>query len=140
MNWDFEPSMYALAVCNNQAKIFEDIQDIYEKDAIDFITKFMQSEVAERMGIGITAFNNTGSKQLGEYFLSITNDILPLTQNRYIAALSWMGYMYRYWAWMGMPSKEIINIAPAEKAYMLYGGYHTLDIQEAVRLLIQRKQ
>ena len=138
MDWDKELTGFELAVCENQATLFEECQLAYECDAFDFVEKFMCGEVAAQMDKKVSSFHNTGSKQLGDYFLDITA-VAPLTRRRSAEALYWLGYTYRYWAWLGTPSSEIVTIAPVEKTYMLYEGFHTLDVKEAIRLFIERK-
>ena len=137
MDWDKELTGFELAVCENQATLFEECQLAYGRDAFDFVEKFMSGEVSAQLDKKVSSFHNTGTKQLGDYFIDIT-DVLPVTRKRSTEALYWLGYTYRYWAWLGVPSREIIEIAPVEKAYMLYEGFHTLDPKEAIRLFTER--
>ncbi|MCL2124984.1 MAG: hypothetical protein FWH33_03215 [Oscillospiraceae bacterium] len=137
MDWDKELTGFELAVCENQATLFEECQIAYGCDAFDFVEKFMTGEVAAQMDKKVSSFHNTGTKQLGEYFLEITT-VLPIKRKRSTEALYWLGYTYRYWAWMGVSSSKIIEIAPVEKAYMLYEGFHTLDVKESIRLFTER--
>jgi len=136
LDWDKELTSFELAVCDNQAVLFEECQLAYGSDAFDFIEKFMLGDVAAQLDRKVSAFHNTGTKQLGDYFISQTN-VLPMTQRKSSEALFWVGYLYRYWAWMNMNSSKIIKITPVERAYMLYEGYHTLDVKEAIRLFMQ---
>jgi hypothetical protein len=137
MDWNKELTGFELAVCENQAVLFEECQLTYKCDAFDFVEKFMCGDVAAEMDNKISSFHNTGTKQLGDYFLS-QETVQPLSKRKSTEALFWLGYVYRYWAWLGTPSKEIIEIAPVERAYMLYEGFHTLDVKEAIRLFIKR--
>ena len=134
INWDKEKfSSDELDVVEKQGMLFSSCQNEFDVDAFDFIKKFMQTQLAE----DISVFSATSIKQIGEHLLNMV-DVMPLTEKKYTEALYWIGYLYRYWNYMGTPSKEIVKIAPVEKAYVLYSGYHCLDVQEAIALLIER--
>ena len=138
MNWEKELTAFELAVCENQATVFEECQLAYDCDAFDFVEKFMLGDVAAQLDKKVSSFHNTGTKQLGDYLISKV-DVLPLQQRKSAEALFWVGYLYRYWAWLGMASSEIIKKAAIERTYMLYEGLHTLDPKEAIRLLMRRQ-
>ena len=93
VDWDKELTGFELAVCENQASLFEECQLAYKCDAFDFVRKFMYGEVAAQMDNRVSSFHNTGTKQLGEYFLSIAT-VQPLSRKRSTEALYWLGYIY----------------------------------------------
>ena len=137
---DKELNSFERYVCHLQGKLFEESQ-CYAYGAIDpydFVEKFMNSEIASDMDDDVCYAHTWGLAQMMETLVEEL-DFKPFDGN-YLnyQALHWVGYMYRYWAWLGKPSREIVKIAPVEKAYMLYAGYHTLDVKEAIRLFIQR--
>ena len=138
MDWNKELTAFELAVCENQATLFEECQLAYNCDAFDFVEKFMLGDVAAQLDKKVSSFHNTGTKQLGDFLISQV-DVLPLERRKSAEALYWAGYIYRYWAWLGTPSSDIIKMAAIERTYMLYEGFHTLDAKEAIRLLTQRQ-
>jgi len=132
---DYEPDYFELALCEQQGRLFKECQYDFERDAIDFITKFMKSSIAADIDRPLSFYHSMGIKPIGEYFLQEAN-VLPVQEGNIIDndALFWIGYTYRYWAFMGESSKEIIEQAPVERALWVYPGYHTLAVAEAIRM------
>ena len=132
INWEREGfSLAELDIIEKQAELFEDCQSLLRVDAFDFIEKFMCNRIAE----DTVMFSDAAPKQIIEWLLKSV-DIKPLLEEKYTDALYWIGYLYRYWTLMGTPSTDIIKVVPVEKAYMLYSGYHTLGVQEAIMRFI----
>ena len=123
-----------LAVANTQGIIFEECQ--YKGlDAKDFITSFMQSSVAEQLDNMEPGIFSAGAAQISRYALGAMKPVKKLDEkNRaYDAELYWVGYIYRYWAYLlGTPSREIIAITPAEQALRCYPAFHCMGNKEAV--------
>lgn len=59
---------------------------------------------------------------------------VPITSEEYyVEALFWVGYLYGYWACWGVnTAPEIWKYAPFDKAMMKYQPYHTVSIKEAI--------
>ncbi|MCL2153737.1 MAG: hypothetical protein FWH57_12435 [Oscillospiraceae bacterium] len=135
INWEREGfSLDELDVIEKQAELFENCQSALNVDAFDFIEKFMQSHIAE----DTASFSTAQNEQIGKALLRAVG-IKPLQEQKYSEALYWIGYLYRYWTLMGTPSKDVIKVAPVEKAYILYNGYHTLGVQEAIMRFVQER-
>ena len=132
INWEREGfTLDELDIIEKQAELFECCQNAHSVDAFDFIEKFMRSKIAD----DTAGFSNAQNEEIGKALIDSVG-IKPLGDIRYTESLYWIGYLYRYWALMGTPSKDVIDVAPVEKAYMLYGGYHTLGLQEAIMRFI----
>jgi len=141
---DNELGEFELTTCRNQGDLFEDCEYLEEHpcDAIDFITKFMNSEIAASMDKDVSMCHTWGTKQIYETLFSMVNikrrESEVYTDSR---SLFWVGYMYRYWVWwLGESSKEVIRKVPAELACGMYTGLHTLDVKQAIIMLKQAKQ
>ena len=123
-----------LAVANTQGIIFEECQGL-GVDAVDFITKFMQSKTAEDLDNMISGVYSAGSAPLKRYILHQVDPVKCFDENNYINenALYWIGYIYRYWAFLlGTPSKDIIRSFPIDKALLCYPAYHCMGNKEAI--------
>ena len=133
---DKELSLFEIAVCETQGDLFEESQYDFGCDAFDFITKFMNSEIAESLDHDLSMCHTWGIKQTGETLMAMV-EVAKHRGNKYISreCLFWVGYLYRYWAWwLGTPSREIIREAPVDIACAMFEGYHTLDIEAAIMM------
>jgi hypothetical protein len=127
-----------LVVVDWQAELFESCQSDFGVDAFAFINAFMQSHIAQETDQkGVTA-QLASSAQVVLCLYPDGTPPLDVTKNP--EALYWIGYLYRSWAFMGTSSQDIIKIAPVEKAYILYKGYHCLDVLEAIGRFIESWQ
>jgi len=123
-----------LAVANTQGIIFEECQGL-GVDACDYITKFMQSKAAEEIDAMKPGVFSAGSAPLKRYILSQIEPVMKFSESRHIdeEALYWVGYIFRYWAFLlGMPSRAIIHAVPVEKALHCYPAYHCMGNKEAI--------
>ena len=138
---DYEPDYFGLALCEQQGRLFKECQYDFERDAVDFITKYMNSSIAADIDKPLSFYHSMGIKPIGEYFLQEAS-VLPVQADTLIDGdvLFWIGYMYRYWAFMGESSKEIIEQVPVVRALWVYPGYHTLAVAEAVRMFKKRNK
>lgn len=137
IDWDKELDKHERKVCHIQAALFEFCQQEYKCDAFDFITKFMSSDFAADIDNNGSSYYSLNSF---DYINSIRNKItiVPLSERKYTEALHWIGYLYRYWSWLGTPSNEIIQIVPVSKAYSVYRTFHTLDVMDAIGAFVER--
>ena len=130
VNWDRELTEEMHWLAKAQAMLFEVCELDFKKDGQDFVEKFMNSDLALKLDKG--HLYSEDYKELGKIFLDET-PVKPLegTKCFHVDVLFWMGYLYRYWASLGVPSKEIIKIAPFDKVLERY-VWHTLDIIDVI--------
>jgi len=130
---------FDIAMCDNQGWLFEDCEYDFACNAFDFINAFMNSYIAAEMDTPLSFWQICGIKQIGEALMESVK-LPPRTgERKNTDALYWIGYMYRYWACLGEKSNVIIQHAPVEQAYMMYPGYHTLAVPEAIRMFLKPK-
>ena len=125
-----------LDVCNWQGALFQSCQYEFKCDAFDYIEKFMNSDIAADIDENDSAYYFDETRE----FIDEMRGKIPLTdlrEEKYHEALFWIGYMYRYWAYLGMSSKEIIKIFPVEKAYNSY-ALHSLGVEHAITFYLER--
>lgn len=136
IDWKKELNSDEREVCHTQAEVFESSQAEYNWDAFDFITGFMNSDLAADIDKNTPAYYTLEPEQL----LAAIPDVLkpePMTDKKSMSALHWIGYLYRYWACMGTPSKDIIKLVPVHEAYLDYAALHTLSVKEAIDVFCQ---
>ncbi|MCL2086649.1 MAG: hypothetical protein FWH05_03540 [Oscillospiraceae bacterium] len=129
---------YELAWANNQGIVFEECQDL-GADAVDYITKFMLSEVAENIDKRVYPYSCAGAAPIKRTAYQKNQPIKPYSDNNHINedTLYWIGYIYRYWQnLLGTSSKEIIKIVPVEKAMAFYPACHSMGNKEAIARMI----
>jgi hypothetical protein len=136
-NWDKELTPDEREVCSTQGVLFEFCQYDLNCDAFDFVNKFMVSDIAADIDKGNPAYYTADPFQM-LYDIGKRLALIKANENYNADALHWIGYMYRYWAWLGTPSRNIIQIAPVEKAYATYPGLHTLAVGDAIQILVER--
>ena len=128
-----ELNQFELAVCDNQGLLFQDCQWDFEVDALDFVSEFMNSNVAKSMDNTLSPFHNTGTQQIGNSLLKECRIKSFIGEYVNSDILYWMGYIYRYWVWwLGESSKDIYSKADYETMSMLYSYYHTLSPELAI--------
>ena len=84
---------------------------------------------------------SVGASQINSYAMGVIKSVKKLDENNraYDAELYWVGYIYRYWAYLlGTPSKEIIEITPAEQALRCYPAFHCMGNKEAIAQMVSR--
>lgn len=127
-----------LKMCSYQATLFEKSLDNTECSTKIFIRRFMNSDLAKRMDSVSFMFNS----------LDIVDAIMELEVeygkssygiDRYnVEELHWIGYIYRYWAYVsGKSSKQIYKIIKPDQLRKLYFPYHSLDPQQAIERIIE---
>ena len=137
INWDKAITSDEREVCHTQAALFEFCQNKLNCDAFDFITNFMQGEVAADIDNNGPAYYDVNPF---EFIDSVRDKVpmRPISEKKYTEALHWIGYLYRYWAWLGLPSKDIIQAVPVNDAYDAHYSLHTLDVRDAIKLFVER--
>ena len=145
MTWDsfdfnYELSEFETAVCESQGKLFQECQFDFKCDAADFVSKFMKSEIAAKMDTKSSPWRVAGNKQRGEELLRLASVKQVSEKHINPNALYWVGYMYRYWAFLGASSKAIIEFVPLDLALLTYSGYHCLALKEAIRMYMKNSK
>jgi len=125
---------FEIAMCDNQGWLFEDCEYDFDCNAFDFINAYMNSYIAAEIDKPSSFWQICGIKQIGESLMEGLNLPVRTEERKNTDALYWIGYMYRYWACLGENSRLIIQQAPVDQAYMMYPGYHTLSVPEAIRM------
>ena len=136
---DNELSLFAITNCMIQGDLFEDCQylESHPCDAIDFITKYLNSDISEDMDKDVATCHVWGTEQIYDTLL-YSIDVKRHDGKTFIndRSLAWAGYLYRYWVWwLGDSSKNIIQVYPAEMVLSMFAGLHTLDPKESIRML-----
>ena len=129
-----------LLVCKYQASIFERSLIKTECGSAVFIRRFMNSDVAAHLDMSTFANEATAPD---EAFDLIDKQYGPSTYGgeRYSAdELYWMGYLYRYWAYVyGTRSSNIYKKIGARDLRTLYPAYHTLDPAQAIERIAEAR-
>ena len=128
-----------LLVANNQGIIFEECQYL-GVDAVEYITKFMDGEIAKALDDMEPGVYSAGSAPLKRAALNLMSPVEPYNESRRLNedALAWLGYIYRYWNYLlGMPSKEIVKAVPVDTALRCYPAYHCMGNVEAISKMLR---
>ncbi len=131
---------YGLKLCRFQAELFAQSLAETKCSSKVFIRRFMLSELAKRMD------------KEGFLFDAVTvPDALHELEMQFGASeygqirfgkeeLYWIGYIYRYWAYIsGKSSKQIYKIVKPEELRKLYFPYHSLDSEQAIERIKESK-
>lgn len=119
-------------LCDIQGRLFElAVKNGY--DSRDFVSKFMNSNVAEKLDDNYDRLQWSGE----EYILEeLTDEVKVINKSEEVYSrevMYWMGYTYRYWHYYTNElSKEIYAIANVETMNLSWLGFHTLDVEMAV--------
>ena len=129
-----------LVVCRIQGELFETSLEVCRCSSPIFIRRFMNSRVARRMDR--ESFLN-GSDSVNSIFREIDEQYGPSNYGKvkYDAdELYWMGYLYRYWAYVRTDSSaQIYRIMPAKELASLFLPYHSLDPGQAIERILEAK-
>lgn len=127
-----------LKICSYQAVLFENSIDNTDCSSKIFIRRFMNSNLAKRMD------------SVGFMFDSLDiSDAISEIEDQYgestygvekfsIEEMHWIGYIYRYWAYVTeKSSKQIYKIIKPDKMRKLYFPYHSLDPLQAIERIME---
>ena len=122
-----------------QGRLFE-LSGVAGFDSMDFIQKFMSSEVCRLFDTHIDHICCAGEKYIMEClqdeFKAFKQENAEVFSNE---TLYWIGYVYRYWQCKSqIPSSEIYSIAVAQKMYMSFPAYHCLAVENAISRLKEK--
>lgn len=131
---------YGLEICRYQAKLFSESLNRTKCSSPIFLRRFMYSETARRMdknGFLFEAFSVTDViEEIEEEYGESAYGTIRYDREE----LYWMGYIYRYWAYMQkMSSKSLYRLVKPEELRKLYFPYHSLDPGQAVERIMESK-
>lgn len=129
-----------LILCEIQANVFEKSIEKENCSSSIFVRRFMNSTICEKMD-SIYFLDESCSV---EKILEEVNDEYGKSsygkQQFSKEELYWMGYIYRYFAYVSkLNSKQIYKIINAKELRNLYYPYHTLDPQNAIERILEAK-
>ncbi|MBP3570199.1 MAG: antitoxin [Lachnospiraceae bacterium] len=131
---------YGLKLCKFQAELFEQSVEGAECSSKIFIRRFMLSDLAKQMDKDGFLFNAiTVSDALQE--IEIQFGASEYGQIRFgKEELYWIGYIYRYWAYISeKSSKQIYKTVKSEELRKLYFPYHSLDPEQVIERIKESK-
>lgn len=123
-----------LQLVKSQANIFEESLSRYKGSSAVFIRNYMYSEEVGRIDRYLEFDSTKINNNLNRRNLDIgTIKYSPET-------MFWIGYIYRYWAYVyEYSSKQIYKICNADMMNKLYGPYHTMDPKAAIDRILEEK-
>lgn len=131
---------YGLNLCKFQAELFQKSADEIACGTKIFIRRFMLSDLAKRMdgeGFLFDAIDVTDALQ------EVESQFGPSDYGRIKFGreeLYWIGYIYRYWAYItARSSKHIYKMVKPDELRKLYFPYHSLDAEQAIERIIEAK-
>lgn len=133
------PDLHQRTQTGTQAKLF---QNSTKKgiNSREFIKNFMTSEIAARWDLPYDRYQWAGEGYIMEEILDAFPD-MPHNDSWNEDVMHWIGYLYRYWHfYKNMTSKEIYSFADADKMFLVYEAYHTLNCDMAIDRLMEEAQ
>ena len=131
---------YGLKLCAFQAELFKNSAVKEACSSRIFIRRFMNSDLAARMDSPGFYFEATSIPDAFEE-INLQYGKTDYGQTKYSPEeLYWMGYLYRYWAYIsGMSSRQLYKKAKPEELKSLYFPYHSLDPEQAIERILEAK-
>ncbi len=129
-----------LLLCRMQGRFFESSVHMTGCASAVFVRRFMNSQLAERMDSGAFLFESSTHEQLFEELDQEFGASDYGKANFASDELYWMGYLYRYWARaFETRSAHVFKCIGAKELRELFGPYHTLDPEQAIRRIAEAK-
>lgn len=130
-----------LKMCNYQATLFERSKYSADCSSKIFIRRFMNSKLAKRMDDVGFMFDSLdipdAIKELEAQYGASSYGVEKFNEEE----LYWIGYIYRYWAYItGKSSKQIYKIIKPEQLRKLYFPYHSLDPFQAIERIMEESE
>lgn len=126
-------------LCDIQGRLFE-LALGKGYDCKEFIEKFMESRAAASLDDVYDRLQWAGEEYILEELEDEARGLKKAGTKYDREVMYWTGYTYRYWHYYtGESSKEIYDIADAERMALVYMGYHTLDVTMAIDRLKENK-
>lgn len=126
-----------IILCQYQSEMFERSIDLVDCSSIQFINKFMRSNLAERMDdIGFLWEANSVDNYLKELLSTIK---YRKGGKKYPSnTLAWVGYLYRFFSYAyKYTSCQVLSLIKPETLLSCYEAYHSLDVLEAIKRLLE---
>ena len=130
-----------LALCDLQGEVFELSAQLENVSTEIFVRRFVYSSVAKM-------FDDTSIL----YTDRTSADIVAMVEEEYQNAecgtvkydkeeLYWIGYFYRYFAYTyEKTTKNIYKIIKSKELRVLYPGYHSLSVAQAIEQVLEAKK
>lgn len=130
-----------LKMCSYQANLFELSKDSVDCSSKIFIRRFMNSKLAKRMdSVGFMFDSLSIQDAINELEAQYGPSSYGIEKFN-VEELHWIGYIYRYWAYVsGKSSKQIYKIVKPEQLRKLYFPYHSLDPLQAIDRIMEEIQ
>ncbi len=126
-------------LCDIQGRLFE-LALGKGYDCKEFIEKFMKSRAAASLDDVYDRLQWAGEEYILEELEDEVGGLKKAGTKYDRETMYWAGYTYRYWHYYtGESSREIYDIADAERMALVYMGYHTLDVTMAIDRLKENK-
>lgn len=127
-----------LRMCRYQAMLFELSKDKTDCSSKIFIRRFMNSKLAERIDKEGLLFDSLDVQEAIEEVESQYGASSYGVEKFNQEELHWIGYIYRYWAYVSeKSSKQIYKIIKPEQLRKLYFPYHSLDPMQAIERITE---
>ena len=122
-------------VVENQGKLFDFVAQNYpDKDTVDFIQTYMNSQTRKSIDEGQAYVNTMDNSELWNYFCKTDGFILKKGESIKGFVPDWIGELYAYYQWYyNIPSREVIKNVPIDYLIKAYGGLHDLNLELAVK-------
>lgn len=119
-------------LCDIQGRLFElALKNGY--DCPSFIETFMNSRTARALDDVYDRLQWAGEEYILEELDDEAGGLKKAGMIYPVEVMYWTGYLYRYWHYYtGEFSREIYQIADAERMKESWPGFHTLDVSMAV--------
>ena len=127
--------VYLGDVVENQGKLFDFVAQNYpDKDTVDFIQTYMNSQTRKSIDEGQAYVNTMDNSELWNYFCKTDGFILKKGESIKGFVPDWIGEFYAYYQWYyNIPSREVIKNVPIDYLIKAYGGLHDLNLELAVK-------
>lgn len=123
-----------LQLAKSQGNLFEESLLKYKGSSAIFIRNYMYSEEVSKIDKYLE-FDSTN------IINSLSRRNLDIGTIKYSPEIMyWIGYIYRYWAYVyEYSSKQIYKIANGDMMRKLYKAYHTMDPKIAINRILEEK-
>ena len=133
-----EMDSLGLKICSYQAKIFEKSLEQTKCSTKIFIRRFMNSELAKRMDKNGIMFESLDIIDAIDEIEEEYGGSSYGKEKYSIEEMHWIGYIYRYWAYVtNKSSKQIYKMMKPEKIKQLYFPYHSLDPLQVIDRIME---
>lgn len=127
-----------LKVCSFQANLFEASITKTNCSSGIFIRRFMNSDLAKIIDKGGLLFDSISISDSIEEIENQYGNSQYGSEKYSIEQMHWIGYIYRYWAYIsGKSSRQLYKAIKPNVLRKLYFPYHSLDPHQAIERIIE---